>query len=65
MADSIDFDSVDKRIVSRLLKKGLLNEKDYEKHLKALPDLQEQSATIEATLEPMRITAGGSHPDEE
>jgi hypothetical protein len=65
MADNIDPKLLDKRIVARLIKDGLLSEKDYERHLKSLPDLAEQATIVESTLEPIHVTAAGSHPDEE
>jgi thiamine-phosphate pyrophosphorylase len=39
MADDIDRKLADKRVVQRYLKKGQLDGKEYEKHLKSLPDL--------------------------
>jgi hypothetical protein len=42
----------DKRVVQRYLKKGLLDEKEYRKHLDALPDLAERADEIESTFEP-------------
>jgi hypothetical protein len=64
MADTIDPKMLDKRIAARLMKKGLLSEKDLERQLKTLPDLADQAAPIEATIEPARV-GSGSHPDEE
>ena len=51
MPDDIERKLVDKRVVSRYLKKGRLDEKDYEKHLKSLPDLAEQAVPIESALD--------------
>ncbi len=65
MADTTDTRLLDKRTVQRTIKKGLLGEKDYERHLKGLPDLADQAATIEATIEPAHVGQGGSHPDED
>ncbi|HSM93214.1 MAG TPA: hypothetical protein VLT47_10025 [Anaeromyxobacteraceae bacterium] len=42
---------VDRRTVARYLRKGVLDEKDYEKHLKALPDLTDQAEPVEAAME--------------
>jgi len=65
MADSIDPKMLDKRIVLRFIKKGVLAEKDFERHLKSLPDLTDKAAAVEATIEPMHVGVGGSHPEEE
>lgn len=37
----------DRRVVDRNIKKGLVTTKDYEKHLKALPDAAAKAAPIE------------------
>lgn len=65
MADTIDTKLIDKRVVQRFIKKGLVAEKDYERHIKSLPDLTDKAATVEATIEPMHVGIGGSHPEEE
>lgn len=51
MADPIENKLVDKRVAQRYLRKGVLDEKEYEKHLKALPDLADQALTIEASMD--------------
>ncbi len=51
MAEDIERKLIDKRVVQRYLRKGRLDEKDYEKHLKALPDLAEQAVPIESDLD--------------
>jgi hypothetical protein len=51
MADPIENKLIDKRVAHRYLRKGVLDEKEYEKHVKALPDLADQALTIEASLE--------------
>jgi len=51
MADSIPNKLVDKRVAQRYIRKGVLDEKDYDKHMKALPDLADQALTIEASIE--------------
>lgn len=38
---------VDKRIVERNIRKGLLKEADYEKYLKALPDVAAKSEMVD------------------
>ncbi|HET6438360.1 MAG TPA: hypothetical protein VFG59_09885 [Anaeromyxobacter sp.] len=51
MADPIETKLVDKRVAHRYLRKGLLDEKEWERHLKALPDLSDQALTVEASIE--------------
>lgn len=51
MADQFENRTVDKRVVHRYLRKGVVDEKDYEKHLKALPDLADQAIAVEASIE--------------
>jgi len=52
MSEEIDRKLLDKRVAQRYLKKGRLDEKEWEKHLKALPDLAEQAVPIESALDP-------------
>lgn len=42
---------VDRRTVARYLRKGIVDEKDYEKFLKSLPDLADQALPVEAAME--------------
>ncbi len=42
---------VDKRVVERYLRKGLLDEKEYERHLKGLKDLADQAVPVESEME--------------
>ena len=51
MADQIENRHVDKRVAHRYLRKNVLDEKDWEKHLKSLPDLAEQALPIESSME--------------
>ncbi len=51
MADPIENKLVDKRVAHRYVKKGVVDEKDYDKHLKSLPDLAEQAVPVEAVME--------------
>ena len=51
MADEIDRKLLDKRVAQRYVKKGVLDEKEYEKHLKNLPDLEAQALPLDADLE--------------
>ena len=38
---------LDRRVVERYIKKGLVDEKEYARLLKALPDVGEKAATVE------------------
>lgn len=38
---------LDRRVVERYIKKGLLDEKEYARLLKGLPDLAEKAAKVE------------------
>ncbi len=38
----------DKRTAERYIKLGMIDEKDYEKHLKALPDVAEKGERLQA-----------------
>ncbi len=51
MADPFENKLIDKRVVHRYVRRGVVDEKDYEKHLKALPDLAEQAIPVEASIE--------------
>lgn len=65
MSDTLDPKLIDKRIVARHIKKGLLSEKDYEKHLKSLPDLADNAVPFESRLEPVQIGRAGGRAKEE
>jgi hypothetical protein len=49
MADDPKF--FDKRVAHRYLRKGLLDEKEYRRHLESLPDLAERAEDVQATFE--------------
>jgi len=51
MADSIENKHVDKRVALRYVHKGIVEEKEYEKYLKTLPDLADRALTVEASME--------------
>ncbi len=51
MPDEIERKLLDKRVAHRYVKKGRLDEKDYEKHIKTLPDLADQAVPIESDLD--------------
>lgn len=50
MADTIDLRLLDKRTAERYIQQGLLNEKDWEKHLKSLEDVSEKGTVIETMM---------------
>jgi hypothetical protein len=51
MPDDIERKLVDKRVAQRYLKKGRLDEKEYDRYLKALPDVSEQAVPVESNLD--------------
>jgi hypothetical protein len=51
MPDEIERKLIDKRVAHRYIKKGRLDEKEYEKHLKSLPDLADRAVPIESDLD--------------
>ena len=48
MADTLDTRVYDKRVVHRYLRRGKLDEREWERHLKALPDLADQAVPVES-----------------
>ena len=42
---------IDRRTAPRYLGKGIVDEKDYEKYLKALPDLADRAVPIESAMD--------------
>ena len=48
---SIDPKHADKRTIERYIRLGVVDEKEYEKHLKALPDLADQALPVEEVLD--------------
>ncbi len=51
MADPFANKTIDKRVQHRYLKKGIVDEKDFEKYVKNLPDLADRAAPVEASIE--------------
>ena len=51
MADTFDNKIIDKRVARRYVRKGVLDEKDFEKYLKALPDVADQAVPVESEVE--------------
>ncbi|HET7755519.1 MAG TPA: hypothetical protein VFK85_16560 [Anaeromyxobacteraceae bacterium] len=48
----LDLKTLDNRLVQRYLRKGLLDQKQYDEYLKTLPDVADQAASVEAAFEP-------------
>jgi hypothetical protein len=51
MADQPENKTVDKRVALRYVRKGIVDEKDYERYVKSLPDLAENAMPVEASIE--------------
>ncbi len=51
MSETFENKTIDKRVVHRYVRKGIVDEKDYERHLKSLPDVAEQAVPVEASIE--------------
>jgi len=51
MPDDTERKLLDKRVAQRYIKKGRLDEKEWEKHLKTLPDLAAQAVPVESDLD--------------
>jgi hypothetical protein len=51
MSDSIDVRLLDKRVAHRYLRKGILDEKEYERLTRGLPDLADRALPVEASME--------------
>lgn len=50
MSTDIDFTTQDKRTIERQVRQGFVDEKTVDKALKALPDLADKAAPVEASL---------------
>lgn len=57
MADTLENKVVDRRVVDRYLRKGLLDEKDFEHYLKRLPDVGDRAVPIESEIEHVETDA--------
>jgi hypothetical protein len=53
MADTLENKIIDKRVARRYVRKGLLDEKDYERYLKSLPDVADHAVPVESEVEPV------------
>jgi hypothetical protein len=50
--ETLDPRHLDRRVVERYLKRGQVDEKEYARYLKALPDLAENSQRVETAFQP-------------
>jgi hypothetical protein len=50
MAQTIDLKLLDKRTAERYISLGLLEEKEWEKHLSSLKDVSEKATAIETSM---------------
>jgi len=62
MADQFENKTVDKRVALRYVRKGIVDEKDYEKYVKSLPDLAEQALPVESSMEHDELDDEGGDP---
>jgi len=51
MADELETKLLDKRVAQRYVRKGRLDEKEWERHLKSLPDLADRAIPVESEFE--------------
>ncbi len=51
MADTLDSRLIDRRTWERHLRNGELDENDYERYLKSLPDVAGKAATVETVMD--------------
>lgn len=51
MATELDLTTLDKRLVERFIKRNQLSEKEWDKHVRSLPDLESQSQSVETRFE--------------
>lgn len=50
MTSSLDPKHTDKRTVERYIRLGVVDEKEYDKYLKSLPDLTENALPVETVM---------------
>jgi hypothetical protein len=51
MAETFETKQIDKRVVTRYLRKGIVDEREYAAFLKALPDLEADAVPVDAALD--------------
>ena len=52
MADALNLKDLDSRLVQRYLRKGLIDQREYEAYLKTLPDVADKATSVESSFEP-------------
>lgn len=50
MSSEIDYSTLDKRTIERMIRQGFVDEKTIDKAMKGLPDLADKAAPVEASL---------------
>jgi len=51
MSEMTETKHLDQRVVARYIRRGKLDEKEFERHLKALPDLEDKAVPVESEFE--------------
>ncbi len=51
MAEPYEIKLIDRRVVKRYVRKGVVDEKEYAATLKALPDLEGQALSVESAMD--------------
>jgi hypothetical protein len=51
MAETYEIKLIDRRVVKRYVRKGIVDEKDYAAWLKSLPDLADQALPVESAMD--------------
>jgi hypothetical protein len=51
MAETYEIKLIDRRVVKRYVRKGVVDEKEYAAILKALPDLEDQALSVESAMD--------------
>jgi hypothetical protein len=51
MADTLDARLIDRRTWDRYLRNGELDEKEYERYLKNLPDVADKATTVQTVMD--------------
>jgi hypothetical protein len=51
MAETFETKLIDRRVVKRYVRKGIVDEKDYAAWLKSLPDLADQALPVESAMD--------------
>jgi hypothetical protein len=60
MAETFETKLIDRRVVKRYVRKGIVDEKEYAAHLKALPDLADQAVAVESAMDAELDVGAGS-----